>query len=1150
MDNMLNKKYFIIDTIYKTQRTKIYKAVRVKDNLPVIIKALNIEYPSEKDVKQFSNGFKIVHDLNNDKLIQMYDLDLSYNQQSFAMEDTGGISLNHVISENPLSIDQFFEIAIKIINNLKHIHECQIIHQDINPSNIIWNSKTGQTKIIDFEMAITKPDKEQIFYESDHIYGSLSYISPEQTGRLNRSIDYRSDFYSLGISFYELLTQQKPFMSDTYLETIYCHISKNPENPTKLNSNIPEMLSEIILKMMAKMPEERYQSHIGIEKDLLKCQKALMTQGKITKFVIGQNDINIKCYISEKIYGRKKEIQLIKKIVNRSCSDRKQVIIISGDKGTGKTKIIQEAQKIMIESHIPFIEGNCEQISQNIPYSTWITIINRQISQWIKQDFSFIEHIKHLLMTSFENYAFIMTNIFPDLEMIIGHQEREGYLNDIVSDKLINDLFCKLITIVSQQNKLVIIIDDMQWIDSESLRLLLFLLQNKSLSNIFLFFTFRNDKTEKANHVEKKLKEIPDTKIERHHLPMENLLFGDILNLIKDTMITSHDTSKSLCELIYSKTRGNAFFVHQLLKTLFKEEIIYYDNWGHGFRFLKNEMEQYPVSNNVADLLITRFNKFPEQTQELLKIASCLGDKFNLKTMAVVTKQSEFIITELLKPALYEGLISSSGDTFLFSHQNIKQFIYELISKKDLLARHLNIGQQLHQQFWLKSNEINLFKILYHYNKGIQLITNESEKIILARLNHEAGILSINMNAYPSAIQYFTVVIDIFGDQLWNIDNNLMKSAYENRAKSYIVVAEFDKAELDVDLILKKTNHIVDRYQVTEIAIKLYTSSYQFMKGADFGIQYLRDLGIELPEQLDHKYGKQLMNHVNKYLEKSTDFFYQLPCMTDISMQSASIVLYHLDKMFLIIRPELRYIIPCLSIDLCLKFGQYTTLPAAFAAYASSLCHIDIKYYKTALYTASIAEKLCFKQSNKEFLPYVLKIRYGHFSCLDHSHTFYINKLNEGFNLARERGDNQMASFCYNYKLSFLFFSGIRLTEVIKTASEMLETVEFLGDKYSIKFFEYILFMVQSLNNDKYESKTANIHSKDTDLIFSHIYSLFEMITHFFYKNYQSACKLAKTIKEQVEKFNNPPIFTIILTFYGSLSFLSLAKNFGYIRTS
>lgn len=1138
MFDTFKKNYFIIDTIYKTQRTRIDKAVRVKDNLPVIIKSLNNAYPTEKDLKRFANGFNIVHDQNNDNLLQVYELDPDYNQPAFAMEDTGGKSLDHIISKHPLSISQFLEIALQILDNLKHIHECQIIHLDINPSNIIWNSATNQIKIIDFEMAIRKRDKGHLIFESDQIQGSLAYISPEQTGRLKQSVDYRSDFYSLGVTFYELLTQQKPFISDDYLETIYCHIAKAPENPSKLNSNIPETLADIILKLMAKMPEERYQSHTGLENDLVKCRQYLRSLGKQPRFIIGQKDINIQFKISEKIYGRTKELQLIHQIINRCNSDRKQIVLISGDRGTGKTRIIHEVQILMIEHHIFVIEGICEQNSQNIPYSTWTNILNEQIKQWLKQDFSFIAHMKQLILTSLEKHVIVMTTLFPNLEMITGHQYPKGDLDYVVSDNLINDLFCKLLKIVTQQKKFVVIIDDLQWIDPESLKLLLYLLKSKSLSNMIFLTTFRNDQTEKADHMEKTFQDMSNFNIETHHLPIKNLIFDDIFNLIQDTMITSHHTRKFLCKLIYSKTSGNAFFVHQLLKTLIAEEIIYYDNDLNRVQFLKNHLEQFPVSDNVADLFINQFHKIAKQTQELLKIAACIGDRFNTKTLAVITKQTELIISELLTPALNEGLIYSTDHAFKFSHQNIQQFIYELISKKDMLSMHLHIGQQLYQHARLKHNEHDIFKILYHYNKGIDLIQDDNEKIALARLNHEAGILSIKMNTYSSAIQYFNVVIEQLGNGLWHIESKLMLSAYENRAKSYIVVAEFDKAEQDVDLILKKTNHIVDRNQIAETAIKLYTSSYQFKKGADFGIQYLKDSGLDLPEHLDHNYGKQLMNHVNKYLEKSADFFYQLPYMTDISMQSASVVLYHLDKIFLLIRPELRYIIPCLSIDLCLKFGQYITLPAAFAAYASSLCHIDIKYYKTSQYMASIAEELCYKQSNKEFLPYVLKIRYGHFLCMDHNHTFDINKLNEGFNVARERGDNQMASYCYNYKLFLLFFSGIRLTEVIKTGSEMMETIEFLGDKYSIIIFKYILFMLQKLKNDKYESKTANIQSNDTDLRYSHFFNLFEMIIHFFYNNYQSACKLAKTIKEQFEKFNYSPIFKIIFTFYGSLSFL------------
>ena len=712
MVDHFKKNYFIIDTIYNTQRTRIDKAVRVKDNLPVIIKSLNIAYPTEKDLNQFSNGFNIVHDLNNDALIQMYELEPGYNQPAFAMEDIGGISLDHMISKQPLSIAQFLTIALKILENLKHVHECQIIHQDLNPSNIIWNSETNQLNIIDFEMAVRKPDKRDLFFELDQIQGSLAYISPEQTGRLNHSVDYRSDFYSLGVTFYELLTQQKPFISDDYLETIYCHIAKAPENPSKLNSNMPKPLSELILKLMAKMPEERYQSHSGLEYDLLKCQQDLGSSEKSAKHIIGQNDINIQLKISEKIYGRKNEIQSIHQIINQCYSDRKQIILISGDKGTGKTKIIQESQKLMIEHHILVIDGNCEQNAQNIPYSTWKNMINGQIHQWLRQDISFIAHMKQLILASLENHAIAMTTIFPDLEMIIGHQDPKEDIDYIVSDNLINDLFCNLIKIISQQKKFVIMIDDIQWIDAESLQLLLFLLKSKSLPNMTLLSTCRNDQIEKADHIKNVCKDMSTYNIETHHLPIKNLVFDDILNLIQDSMITNHHTKKSLCKLIYSKTRGNAFFVHQLLKTLIDEKIIHYDHCLQSVQLINNHLEQYPVSNNVADLLINRLNKIGEQTQELLKIAACVGDKFNIKTLAIITKQKEFILSELLVPALDAGIIYSTDHTFHFAHQNIKQFILDLISKKEIRSIHLQIGQQLYQHAGL--NIMNTIYLKYY----------------------------------------------------------------------------------------------------------------------------------------------------------------------------------------------------------------------------------------------------------------------------------------------------------------------------------------------------------------------------------------------------------------------------------------------------
>ncbi|KPA17352.1 Serine/threonine protein kinase-related domain protein, partial [Candidatus Magnetomorum sp. HK-1] len=261
MEKFLSDQYMNFNLIYENHKSRIYRAVCKKNMQSVIIKSLNLKHPSEEDINYFSNGYEIIKKLNHPDLIQVYDLKLGYKQAAYVMEDIGGISLDIICGRQTLSLDKIFDIIICTLDNLTHIHDASIVHLDINPSNIIWNSETRQLKIIDFETAIYSLLRLNFFNKPKKIIGSLPYISPEQTGRLNYPVDYRSDFYSLGVTLYELLTHSKPFHSNDYQEIIYSHIAKNPQSPSEINPDIPEILSEIVLKLMAKVPEERYQSH-------------------------------------------------------------------------------------------------------------------------------------------------------------------------------------------------------------------------------------------------------------------------------------------------------------------------------------------------------------------------------------------------------------------------------------------------------------------------------------------------------------------------------------------------------------------------------------------------------------------------------------------------------------------------------------------------------------------------------------------------------------------------------------------------------------------------------------------------------------------------------------------------------------------------
>ncbi len=483
--------YQVSEELYNGSRTLVYRGYRETDSLKVVIKLLKNPYPSFSEFVQFCNQYTITRNLNSPLIIQTYSLEPYQNGYALVMEDFGGISLKEwVTGESLRDITEFLQIAIALCNTLDILYRDRIIHKDIKPANILINPETKEVKLIDFSIASLLPRETQTIINPNVLEGTLAYISPEQTGRMNRGIDYRTDFYSLGVTFYELLTGELPFQSNDAMELVHCHIAKLPPNMNKpdphqapssyqregwgeVDLTIPEVLCDIVMKLMAKNAESRYQSALGIKFDLENCLTQLQETGEIKSFPLAQRDVCDRFIIPDKLYGRETEVSTLLQAFERVSLGATEMMLVAGFSGIGKTAVINEVHKPIVRQRGYFIKGKFDQFQRNIPFSAFVQAFRDLMGQLLTESDAQIQRWRNQILDAVGENGQVIIEVIPELERIIGQQLPAIELSGTAAQNRFNLLFQKFTQVFpSTEHPLVMFLDDLQWADSASLKLM------------------------------------------------------------------------------------------------------------------------------------------------------------------------------------------------------------------------------------------------------------------------------------------------------------------------------------------------------------------------------------------------------------------------------------------------------------------------------------------------------------------------------------------------------------------------------------------------------------------------------------------------------------------------------------------------------
>ncbi|MDF0555162.1 ATP-binding sensor histidine kinase [Kamptonema sp. UHCC 0994] len=971
--------YQIIQTVYSGSRTLVYRAIRTSDQLPVVIKLLKNDYPTFSELVQFRNQYTIAKNLNSPLIVQTYSLEPYENGYALVMEDFGGISIQEwaVKGKNAFSLREFLEVAIALCNTLDILYRERIIHKDIKPSNILINPETKKVKLIDFSIASLLPRETQILINPNVLEGTLAYISPEQTGRMNRGIDYRTDFYSLGVTFYELLTGKLPFESNDPMELVHSHIAKASPLVHEITDKIPFVLSKIVTKLMAKNAEERYQSALGIKFDLENCLTQLQVTGSIKSFEIAQRDVCDRFLIPDKLYGREAEVSTLLQAFERVANPPEsplakgghrgvEMMLVAGFSGIGKTAVVNEVHKPIVRQRGYFIKGKFDQFQRNIPFSAFVQAFRDLMGQLLTESDPQIHQWKNQILSAVGENGQVIIEVIPELERIIGQQPPTPELSGSAAQNRFNLLFQKFTQVfTSLEHPLVMFLDDLQWADSASLKLMQLLIADTG--HLLLIGAYRDNEVNLGHPLMLTLSEMQKTLFTINTITLTPLSQIKVNQLVADTLKCPESLALPLSQLVFQKTKGNPFFATQFLKALHQDGLIqftpptspYQGEATGGWQCDIAQVNQLAVTDDVVAFMALQLGKMPLSTQKILQLAACIGNQFDLATLAIVSERSEIETAADLWKALQEGLILPISDvykfyvwqesqaltqensqtvTYKFLHDRVQQAAYSLIPDEQKTATHLKIGRLLQQNFSELEQEEKLFDIVGHLNRGIELITQPREREELLQLNLKAGRKARGSTAYAAAKIYLERGIELLTNNSWQHQYELTLNLYVASTEVAYLNGNFEEMEQMAALVLRSAQTILDRVKIYQIQISALTAQSQMLEAISVGKNALVELGVEFSSEPDEALtGKALQTLGDRLQGKQISELINLPAMSDSETIAAMQLLAMLFSAIFAACPALLPLYCSTMVSLSLQFGNAPASTIGYVGYGMVL---------------------------------------------------------------------------------------------------------------------------------------------------------------------------------------------------------------------
>ncbi len=1189
--------YHLVEQLYSGSRTQVYRAIRETDaedgsakrlRHPVVIKFLHRDYPSFSELLQFRNQYTIAKNLRLPGVVAPYSLESYNNSYALVMEDFGGISLRQYVQKRSLTLTEVLEIALQLAEILDGLYRHRVIHKDIKPANILIYTETKKIKLIDFSIASLLPRETQEIQNPNVLEGTLAYISPEQTGRMNRGIDYRTDFYSLGVTLYELLTGKLPFECDDPMELIHSHIAKippalgNEERGTENREKIPQAISDIVMKLMAKNAEDRYQSALGLKHDLERCLSEWRETGKIETFALARRDVCDRFLIPEKLYGREAEVSTLLQAFDRVSLGATEMMLVAGFSGIGKTAVVNEVHKPIVRQRGYFIKGKYDQFQRNIPFSAFVQAFRDLMEQLLTESDAQIQQWKSKILSVLGENGQVIIEVIPELEIIIGQQPPAPELSGTAAQNRFNLLFQKFTQVfTSAEHPLVMFLDDLQWADAASLNLMQLLMADTGY--LLLIGAYRDNEVNPAHPLMLTLGEMQKKQATINTITLAPLSQVIVNQLVADTLKCPRDLAGNLSQLIYQKTKGNPFFTTQFLKALHQENIIQFDFESGCWQCDLAQANQQALTDDVVTFMALRLQKLPRSTQNVLQLAACIGNQFDLAILAIVSEQSEIETAAELWKALQEGLILPISDvykfyqpeslvnshlsfageaekksndrgqmtvTYRFLHDRVQQAAYSLIPDHQKQATHLQIGRLIQQNLSEIEQEEKLFDLVGHLNKGIKLITETKEREILAQLNLKAGSKARHSTAYAAARTYCQTGIDLLPTNCWQSQYELALNLYVAAAEASYLNSDFDGMEKIATIVLRSARSILDKIKIYEIQIAAQVLQSNVLEAIAIGRKALNQLGVELPAEPDRdQTGRMLQSLAIQLDGRQIEDAIDLPLMTDPNAQAAMELMAMLFSPIIQGMPGLLPLLSSMMVSLSLRSGNTLASTTGYGIHGMVLCAF-LADASAGYAFGKLALRLLEKFNSQKNKSVVMSL----FGCFIQHYQERLDAtiptLKTAYNAGIETGDFLHAGFALGGHSNGRFFSGEELNSFIQDMADyslaLAQVKQYsarvyvnLGKQTAENLIELVSQPHCLLGNSYNETLMLAKHQQDNDFTAIAQAYIYKLLLAYYFGNYADARNYIDQINPCLMAVSGS-IFVPIFHFYAALTYLAL----------
>ncbi len=1080
--------YRIKEHLNEGERTSVYRGIREQDQCPVILKILKETYPSPKRIAWFKREYEILKRLNLKGIIQAYDFITYQNRLAMTLEDFAGQSLSQLIKLRPLRMNEFFLCALQVVETLGELNQYHIIHKDLNPSNIVFNPKTNQIKLIDFGISTDLSREKSALNLSKELRGTLAYISPEQTGRMNRIVDYRSDFYSLGATFYELLTEQLPFPTNDTMELIHAHIALAPPPLYERKLSIPQPLSDIVLKLMAKNAEDRYQSSYGLKTDLEECWQRWKATGRIDPFPIGHADIPIRFQLPQKLYGRQTEITTLLNTFETVCATgTSRMILVAGYSGIGKTMLVQEVHKPMTKQRGYFIAGKFDQLQRDIPYASLTQAFQSLIRQLLSENEEHIITWKEKLLEALGQNAQVIIEVIPDLQRILGPQLPVPTLGPVESQNRFNLTFQNFIQVFTRpEHPLILFVDDLQWTDTASLKLLQQLMTNLKNQTLLVIGAYRDNEVWEGHPLLITLADIQKEGGNIQTITLNALDLPTVNQIVADTVHSSLDKTLSLTQLVYGKTQGNPFFFGEFLKSLHDDHLITFNSQQGHWQWNLEQIRNYNVTDNVVDLMTKRVQKVTPETQQVLKLAACIGNQFDLQTLVVVAQKPYQDLANDLWPALFDGLILPLDEdykvfqvelpdlvnlteltaNYRFAHDRVQQAVYSLIPAEQREKVHLQVGQLLLDNARKTQQlEQKIFDVVQQLNEGKSLLTQDSDRQELAELNLIAGRKAKASAAFKPAHLYLQTGVHLLGPHGWQTHYDLALQLHEEAAETAYLSGDFTVMEDLKQIVLQQATSKLDKIRVYQIKVQAEIGKNQPVEGINAAREALALFGIDIPQlpTPQAEADRMMQDTRQKWEKRGIETLVDLPKMHDPEKIAIARILQKLYFVSYVVDPRLYQYVVSTLVSLSIDHGNDPpSSPEGYIQYALILCGIDDidNGYKSGKLAEQLVQK--FGPEAITSAATVGCIFNGAVRVWVEHLKETLNPLLETYQIGQNTGNLMFSTLSLSFYANHLYWLGLELPQVEQEIAKYNEVLRNLKQEMFIDILD--IYQQSALN--------------------------------------------------------------------------------------